>query len=334
MTKVTILGAGNFGFALTYHLDRKNDPTLDLHLYARNSELIDHLRHTHSHPKFYPTIELSPRVTATSDLAAAVDNCDVLILAVASTGLRPVLAELKPLLTRPVAIVSIIKALDQHTGQVLSHTIRQELSTQPHTIAAFAGGTTGNGLVSEQYLGGTLACENPDALEPLRALFASPFLRIQTSTDLTGVQYAGSLKNLISVIVGLVKGLGFAYGTQTHALSLAASECERYAVSHGAHASTFTFASQCWGNDMVMSATDPDTRNHQLGLLLGEGLRFSTAVERLRGESKTAEAANTLTTLAPLSSELESYPLLHFLVQLAGEQVGANEIVKLIETYP
>jgi len=333
MTKLTILGAGNFGYALAAHLDRKRDPKLDLWLYARRQELVDHINHTHTHPELYPTVELE-RITATTSLEACTDSCDVLVLAVASTGLEPVLASLQPLITRPLAIVSIMKALDPQTGKVLGDTIVSQLQGLPVTLAVLAGGTTGASLVSEQYLGATIACNNPTVLDQLAHIFQSPYLRLQKSTDVIGTQYAGALKNVISVGVGLTKGLGFAYGTQTHVLSLLASECEHYALAHGAQEATFRFASQCWGNDMVMSSTDPDTRNHQFGILLGEGLQFHDAVAKMQAAGRTAEGANTLAVLARTQQDLSSYPLFSFLVQLAAGHALAGEIVNIIETHP
>ena len=332
MQKVTILGAGNFGFALAVHLDRKNDDTLDLWLYARNQELIDHIQTQHTHPQFYPTVELT-RTQATNDLAAGVKDSDVIVLAVSSTGLRPILQQLRPLIDHPLCLVSIIKALDHDSGGIVSDVIAQELHGLPVTINALAGGTTGTALTQEQYLGATLAGHDPAVLALLQKIFASPHLRLQLSHDLVGVEYAGALKNLVSLAVGVVAGLGFSYGTQTYCLSLLASECEQFAISRGAERETFDFVSQCWGNDMVMSATDPATRNHQLGVLLGEGHRFSQALEQLQAQGKTAESANTLRVLSDHRVDLQSYPLLQFLVALGNERLGAHEIVKLIETH-
>ena len=151
---------------------------------------------------------------------------------------------------------------------------------------------------------------------------------MQLSNDVIGVQYASSLKNVISVLVGILKGLGFAYGTQTHGLSLLASECEKLALSLGAQKQTFSLASQCWGNDMVMSATS-DTRNHHLGVLLGEGQRFSAAVAAMKEQGKTAESAHTLQVLPQIAPQ--NYPLLAFLAALAKEKVMAHQVIKIIE---
>ena len=332
MTKVGLIGAGNFGFALMYHLDRKQDDNLSLCLYDRNPETVAHIQRTHTHPRYFPTVELSEKVVVTDDLSVLMTDCQVLILAMVSTATTSIIDQIRSLITSPLTIVSVMKALDQQTGRPLTDTISQAVTDLPVTLAVLAGGTTGTELTQEQYLGATLACTNDNQAPFLADIISSPYLRLQLSHDVLGVQYAGSLKNLISVLVGLVTALGFSYGTQTHVLSLAASECERLAVSLGADRQTFSFASQCWGNDMVMSATNSATRNHQFGLLLGQGHRYQEAVDQMAAAHKTAESVHTIAIL-PSIADLDTYPLLHFLVQLSQQQATAHQIVNIIENY-
>lgn len=332
MTKVGIIGAGNFGFALAQRLATDHAPALELWLYDRKKTITDQIIATRHHPHYYPQVSLPTAVTVTSDLPALVAACDYLILAVVSTAVEAVLAALKPLLTTPVTIISVMKALDDDTGQTLTQVIEQQLAPLPVTTAVFAGGTTGEALTQTQYLGATLACADEQKLADLKAIFSSAHLQIQLSTDVIGVQLASSLKNVIALIVGMLKGLGFAYGTQTHALTLAATEGERLSVALGAQPETFSLASQCWGNDMVMSATG-ETRNHQLGVLLGEGMPFAAAVTKLTQTGKMVESVNTLAILAK-KVDLRPHPLFNFLTQLAAGQVAAAQLIGVLETYP
>jgi glycerol-3-phosphate dehydrogenase (NAD(P)+) len=334
MTKIGLIGTGNYGFALASHLDRKHDPNLELTLYDHKPEVMAHLQQTGMHPKFFPTTKLSAAVRYAPTLPELVAESEIVILATVSTALEDVLGQIKPVLTQPLIIVSVMKALDNDTGLPLTSVIGQQLAETPAAkqlqLAVLAGGTTGRALTQEEYLGITLACPDLKTAKYLQQVFQSPFLRVQLATDVLGVQYAGSFKNLISVLVGLTRGLGFGYGTQTHVLSLAASEAETLAVSLGAQKETFSFASQCWGNDLVMSATNPETRNFTLGLLLGEGSKFPAATAKMQAEGKTAESVNTIQIL-PQIADLAAYPLFNFLSHLAREEVAAHEIVKIIE---
>ncbi len=326
--KVAVIGAGNFGFALTSHLDRQKEDGLEIALYDHRQETVDYIKKHRVHPRFYPTVSLSTRVAVTHDYAELMAETDIVILAMVSTALESVLDEIKPLIKKPTIVMSIMKALDDDTGSVLSMVIEKKLAELPVTTAVLVGGTTGEELTQEQYLGMTLASRDIEVARALAPVFANEYIQVQTSTDILGSQYASSLKNLISLVVGVVAGLGFSYGTQTHALSLTAAECENLAVELGADHQTFSFASQCWGNDMVMSATGK-TRNRALGELLGQGMLFSEAVAKMKAEGKTAESANTLVILAKVV-DLKDYPILQWLVKLSQDKAEAVEILRLI----
>ncbi len=326
--KIALVGAGNFGFALASHLDRQEEDKLQIYLYDHRQTTIDYIAKKRTHPQFFPTISLSERVILTNEYTELIEGAQLIILAMVSTALENVLEQIKPLITGPVTIVSIMKALDNDTGKVLTEVIEQKLAGLPVTTAVLVGGTTGEELTQEQYLGMTLACKNLEAAAQLAPVFANEYIQVQISDDILGVQYASSFKNLISLVVGIVAGLGYSYGTQTHALSLTAVECEDLAVSLGASHQTFAFASQCWGNDMVMSATGK-TRNRALGELLGEGMLFSEAIELMKKQDKTAESANTLAILAKVA-DLRNYPILQWLVKLSQGKAKAVEILRLI----
>ena len=328
MSKIALIGAGNFGFALTAYLDRVHSGTHQIWLYDHKAETVAYLKQHQTHPRYYPTTKLSPAVQFTDDLNQLLGEADVLILAMVSTALEEVLTQLKPLIKKPLTIVSVMKALDDDTGAVLTQVIEDHLRDLPITVAVLAGGTTGKELVQEQYLGITLASKNLATATQLAPIFASDWLQVQPSTDLVGVQYASAFKNLISLVVGIAAGLGYSYGTQTHALSLVAAECEKLAVSLGAQATTFAFESQCWGNDMVMSATG-NTRNRALGVLLGEGWQFEKAVANLQKQGKTAESVNTLQILSQIT-DLQNYPILNWLVELTQNKTDLLRIFQLL----
>ena len=154
MTKIGLIGTGNYGFALAAHLDRKNDPQLELTLYDHKPEVMAHLQQTGMHPKFFPTTKLSTATNYATDLPTLVANSEVIILATVSTALEDVLAQMKPALTKPLIIVSVMKALDNDTGLPLTSVISERLADLPQPLqpqlAVLAGGTTGRALTQEE----------------------------------------------------------------------------------------------------------------------------------------------------------------------------------------
>lgn len=41
----------------------------------------------------------------------------------------------------------------------------------------------------------------------IQQLFASPYMRVNTTTDVTGVEICGALKNVLALAAGIVEGL-------------------------------------------------------------------------------------------------------------------------------
>jgi glycerol-3-phosphate dehydrogenase len=62
------------------------------------------------------------------------------------------------------------------------------------------------------------------------------------------------------------------FGTLTLFLSLASEEAQELAVALGAKRATFSMVSQCWGNDLLLSAFGA-TRNRAFGVAVTRALR-------------------------------------------------------------
>jgi glycerol-3-phosphate dehydrogenase (NAD(P)+) len=128
---------------------------------------------------------------------------------------------------------------------------------------------------------------------------------VEVTTDLIGVEHAGAFKNVIAICAGMVRGLGFSYGAETHLISRMAQEVEAFCIrSFGAARETFSIGSQCWGSDLWMSCTGT-TRNRALGELLGQGQSLQEANEQMASQQKTVEGVQTLRALDPI---LQDYP--------------------------
>ena len=264
---VSIYGIGNFGYAFLKHLDNKNDGSYKLTAYDYNKDRVEYLKANRSHPFLHKETKLSDEITFVSDTKELLADCDVLLLAVPSTATSEVMQIIRTNVTRPITIINTAKSLDKDSGRGLSTIVNQELTGIDYTYALLAGGTIASDLFKHEPLGADIACEDPAALPKLKQLFQSGTLSVNTTTDLTGVEYAAAFKNIVSILAGVVNGMGLSYGAETHIISRTAQMIGDVCVSKlGAAPSTFSIGSQCWGNDMWMSCTG-NTRNREFGQL-------------------------------------------------------------------
>lgn len=326
INNVAICGLGSFGYALLNHLDTKGSDGIRVSAYDRNQELVNYLSDNRHHPVSHPSVNISSSIDFAASIEALARGCDVLILAVSSDATRDVIKAVRPHISHDTIIVNTAKALDFQTGRRLSEIVREELGGEDHAYALMAGGTIADDLFKQQPLGIDIASENKDVLPVLAKILESSNLHIYTTDDLVGVEYASAFKNIIAILAGIVKGLGFSFGAETHVISSTAQLMGEAAVHDlGAKPETFSMGRQCWGNDLWMSCTG-NTRNREFGVLIGKGMPLDEVLALMKSQHKTVEGFNTLQVLDKISpvKEIAQVALLYELI--VKKSIGVADI--------
>lgn len=293
--KIGICGLGNFGYAIAKHLDNKYKDTDEVQLvgFEYDEVVRNSLQKKGTHPYIFTDVRLSKSFVLASRYEELVDDCDVLVVAVSSNATSSVIKAIKPLINDKLVVINTAKALSSDNAKRLSELYTAELGSGIY-YASLSGGTIASDLFKHQPLGVDIACEDKESLELLVDVFSSDELYVQGTSDLLGVELAGAYKNVLSLLAGLVYGLGFSYGSETHIISVVAEKIGQFCVDEqGANPKTFSIGSQSWGNDMWMSATGK-TRNRELGELIGKGMTPKEAVDDMHSRRKTVEAISTL----------------------------------------
>jgi glycerol-3-phosphate dehydrogenase (NAD(P)+) len=124
-----------------------------------------------------------------------------------------------------------------------------------------------------------VASESRDLACAVQELFATPFFRVYTNADVTGVELGGALKNVIALGAGISDGLGFGDNTKAALMTRGLAEMVRLGVSCGAQAATFMGLSGL--GDLVATCGSRLSRNHALGERLGRGESLPAALSAL-----------------------------------------------------
>jgi len=114
--------------------------------------------------------------------------------------------------------------------------------------------------------------------------------------DMLGVELAGALKNVIALAAGILEGLGMGHNTRAALITRGLAEITRLGVALGAEPATF--AGLAGMGDLILTATGPLSRNHQLGVELGEGKSLEDA---LAGRAAVVEGVNTARSAVTLA---------------------------------
>lgn len=309
MKHVTILGDGGWGTALGLSLIRKG---CQVRIWGPFPATIDRIRQEHENTLFLPGIRLPETLLWTADRAQAVDQAELIILAIPSKYFRAVLKSFADLLPASCPVVSVSKGLDTITHQRLTDVAAALLN--PTTLAVLSGPSHAEEVARDVPTAVVLACKDSSVAQTLQQALMTPRFRIYTSDDVAGVELGGALKNIIALAVGASDGLGFGDNTRAALITRGLSEITRLGCALGARPDTFTGLSGM--GDLIATCTSRWSRNRVVGERLGRGEPINRIINSMKQVAEGVTTCGIARTLArehgisvPITEEV--YALIH-----------------------
>ena len=203
--KVAVLGGGSFGTAMATLLAR-NKPTMDVVLLVRDTATVQAINERHCNERYLPKHQLPPGVRATTDPATALDGADYIVHAIPVQHSSAALAALRQHISPTTPILCLSKGLEIGTCRNMSELIPTALGRK-QPLAVLSGPSFAIELMQGLPTAIVAASEDVKLAVKVQRLFASSNLRVNTSTDVVGVEMAGALKNVLAIAAGIVEGL-------------------------------------------------------------------------------------------------------------------------------
>jgi glycerol-3-phosphate dehydrogenase (NAD(P)+) len=264
--KITVLGAGAWGTALAKLLcDGQNSVTL----WGHDASHLDELRRAGRNERYLPGIELPRELKFDGNLANAVKNAGLIIIAVPSKAFREIA---KSLADFSGPVVSVTKGIEHHTGLTMSGVL-DEVAPKAK-VAALSGPSFAIEVARGIPTAVVVAGKDTTISTVVQNLFHRPTFRVYTNADLLGVELGGALKNVIAIAAGVCDGLGFGDNSKAALVTRAISEMRRLGVASGAKADTFIGLSGL--GDLMVTCFSRLSRNHGFGERLGRGEKGET----------------------------------------------------------
>jgi glycerol-3-phosphate dehydrogenase (NAD(P)+) len=323
---IAVLGSGSWGTALAIQFARAGKPT---RLWGRDASALTDMQQTRCNRRYLPDAPFPALLEVAASLDAALDGvCDVLI-AVPSSGFRALLTSLAPRLTREVRIAWATKGFERDSG-LLPHQVAHSVLGDGYTVAVLSGPTfareVGAGLPTAMVVASTDEAFAMRVAEDL----ASPGFRTYVSTDITGVEIGGAVKNVIAVGAGLSDGLGFGANMRVALITRGLNEMTRLGVALGADERTFMGLAGL--GDLVLTCTDDQSRNRRCGLALARGLSVEQAMREIGQVVEGYHAARVLRGVAAkLSLEM---PICEGLSRILFDGAEAGAMVRELMARP
>jgi glycerol-3-phosphate dehydrogenase (NAD(P)+) len=269
---IAVLGAGSWGTALAVQLARAGRP---VRLYARSTAQANAMRRERRNARYLHDVPFPDGLTVTADLRAAVEPSNEVLVAVPSTGFRPMLEALRALGLPLRHLAWATKGFELDTG-LLPHQVARTVFPDDLATAVLSGPTfareVGLGLPSAM----TVASADADYARAFALSISTETFRAYTSGDILGVEVGGATKNVYAIGAGISDGLGFGANSRIALITRGLSEMTRLGTALGAHPETFMGLAGI--GDLVLTATDDQSRNRRFGLALGRGVPADRAL--------------------------------------------------------
>jgi len=278
--RATVLGSGSWGTALAC---ASADCGAQVTLWGRDPEVVGTVNTTRQNSRFLPDITLPEGISATTDLAAAVTDADLVLVVVPSRAMGSVAEQLAGTPLRPGAVlISCTKGIDLSSGMRMTELL--QAACPDHPVAVLSGPNHAEEIGARQAAAAVIGSADPGVAVTLQKFFTLPWLRAYTSADVAGIEWAGAVKNVFAIAAGTADGLGLGDNAKAALVTRGLAEMVRIGIAHGGSRETFQGLSGV--GDLIATCYSRHSRNNRLGHMLGQG---KTLVETVASMSMVAE---------------------------------------------
>lgn len=316
--KITVLGAGAFGTSLAVHAAQQHPVVL----WARNRDHVAEMRKTRTNDHYLEGFSFPDKLQVEDDLHAALKQADLILSVVPTSGLRPILREIRESGCRaPVAWAC--KGLEASSAKLLYEVAAEELPAH-HPCGPLSGPSFAKELARGLPTAITLASNNAEFARDAAAALHGNHLRVYSSTDVVGVAVGGALKNVIAIAAGICDGMGFGNNARAALITRGLAEITRFGMALGARPETLM--GLAGAGDLILTCTGDLSRNRQVGLRLARG---ETLEAILGGLGHVAEGVYTAREVCNRAQKLGiEMPITHQVHQVLSEGLAPRSAVE------
>lgn len=275
MAKISVMGAGSWGTALAILLNNNGHQVI---LWSALGDEVALLCEKRENPAKLPGVRIPEGILITKDEKLAMDQPDVVILAVPSPFTRSTSKRLAPYVRQGQIIVNVAKGVEEKTLMTLSEIIEQEIPCA--NVCVLSGPSHAEEVSRGLPTTCVVSSHKRATAEYLQEIFMSPVFRVYTTPDILGVELGGALKNVIALAAGTADGLGYGDNTKAALITRGIAEIGRLGVKMGAKAETFAGLSGI--GDLIVTCASVHSRNRKAGYLMGKGYTMKQAMDEVK----------------------------------------------------
>ena len=316
MNKIAILGVGSWALASAMLLNQNKK---EITIWSYSEAVASEINQTKTRKRL-PGITLPENLIASTDMKAVISGVDLIIVCMPSQYLIETIKTLsKSVKNQPILCLS--KGLLDEPSPFISDYIKRLCPNSEYAL--MSGPNLADEIIKQQPAAAVVSSHSLDLASRIQNCFSQDRFRVYTSQDVTGVEVAGVLKNVIAIAAGCSDAMDFGENTKAALITRGLHEIMRFGVHFGAQEQTF-FGLAGVG-DLIATCASSKSRNYKLGYQLGKGIRFADIEADLK---KTAEGISTVKKLHNIVSKEDlSMPIAEKIYELISSDKKPHVIL-------
>ena len=321
MKKIGVIGAGSWGTALANTLANKGH---QVKIWDINQDHLKSMEELRENKAFLPEVKLHENITISYTIEDTLKDGDIGLFSVPAQHFRQALTSALPYLSKEMVLVNVAKGIEQKTLLTMSQIAEEVAPEIPYVVLSGPSHAEEVGRM----LPTTVAVASKDMkfAEFIQDVFMTDRFRVYTNHDVIGVELGGALKNIIALGAGISDGMGFGDNAKAAMMTRGIAEIARLGVQLGAE--VLTFAGLAGIGDLIVTCTSMHSRNRRCGIMIGQGIKPSEAVEKI---GMVVEGMYTTEAAYQLAKKVGvEMPITECIYQVINEQIDAREAVEVL----
>ena len=321
MKKIGVIGAGSWGTALANTLANKGH---QVKIWDINQDHLKSMEEFRENKAFLPEVKLHENIIISYTIEDTLKDGDIGLFSVPAQHFRQALTGALPYLSKEMVLVNVAKGIEQKTLLTMSQIAEEVAPEIPYVVLSGPSHAEEVGRM----LPTTVAVASKDMkfAEFIQDVFITDRFRVYTNHDVIGVELGGALKNIIALGAGISDGMGFGDNAKAAMMTRGIAEIARLGVQLGAE--VLTFAGLAGIGDLIVTCTSMHSRNRRCGIMIGQGVKPSEAVEKI---GMVVEGMYTTEAAYQLAKKVGvEMPITECIYQVINDQIDAKEAVEVL----
>ncbi len=317
--KVGVIGGGSWGTVLANSISRN---CREVRVWLRDEDSVRAINSTRMNTHYLPGLTLADKIHAYSSMERVFEGgLNAVIWALPSAACRERARVVAKLFGGDEIVLHATKGIEPGTLKRISEVLTEELPCQ--RIGVISGPNLADEVARGDPAATVVASRFSEVCEVGQILLSGERFRVYPARDVIGVEWAGTLKNVLAIASGALDAMKLGWNARAMLITLGLAEMVRLGVFLGAQESTFLGLAGM--GDLLATCSSPLSRNYRVGFRLAQGDPLEKVLSEL---GSTAEGVRTTQSIWAFASQQKiSMPITQGVHRLLVGDISAHDIL-------